>query len=91
MTYADDSIAAGTLTELKVLWNILYDLGPKLGYYPRSSKSWRIDKKKNRNIGSSMFFKTWKMNITSNGKKHFGAVNGSVKQKTSKVITLKIR
>ena len=28
-----------TLTELKVLWNILHDLEPKFGYYPRASKS----------------------------------------------------
>ena len=35
----DDFTVAGTLTELKVLWNILRDLVPKSGYYTRASKS----------------------------------------------------
>ena len=36
---ADDFTVAGTLTELKVLWNVLCDLVPKSGYYTRASKS----------------------------------------------------
>ena len=45
ITYADDFIAARTLEEMKVLWNILCDLGPKFGYHPRASKSWLTAKK----------------------------------------------
>ena len=36
---ADDFTVAGTLTELKVLWNIFCHLVPKSGYYTRASKS----------------------------------------------------
>lgn len=39
ITFANDFTTAGTLTELKVLWNILCDLVPKSGYYTRASKS----------------------------------------------------
>ena len=39
---ADDFIVAGTLTELKPLWNILCELGPKFGYHLQASKSWVI-------------------------------------------------
>ena len=37
VAYADDFTAAGTLTELKVLWNILYDLGHTIRY---TIKAW---------------------------------------------------
>ena len=40
VAYADDFIVAGNLEEVKVLWQILGDLGPKFRYYPRASKSW---------------------------------------------------
>ena len=45
ITFANDFTTAGTLTELKVLWNILCDLGTKFGCYPCSFKSLLIVKR----------------------------------------------
>ena len=35
--YANDFTTPGILTDLKVLWNISCDLGPKFGHYPLAS------------------------------------------------------
>ena len=79
VAYADNFTAAGTLTELKVLWNILIDLRRKFRYYPQASKSWLIIKKY-RIKRASILSKPCKINIVSIRKKHLGAVIVSVKQ-----------
>ena len=41
--YADDSSAVGKLSEVKKWWNIINNLGPKFGYFPKASKLILID------------------------------------------------
>jgi len=37
VTYADDLTGAGKIRFLKVWWDLVIDLGPKVGYYPDPS------------------------------------------------------
>lgn len=70
--YPNSVTATGTLTGLKILWNILSDLGPKYGCYPWASKSWLIIKQWN-------YLK--QINITPSVKKHLRAAISSIKHK----------
>ena len=42
VSYADDLAAGGKLENIKIWWDLLTNLGPKIGYFPNSSKSWLI-------------------------------------------------
>ena len=44
VAYADDLAAGGKLENIKIRWDLLTNLGPKIGYFPNSSKSWLIVK-----------------------------------------------
>ena len=76
VAYADDFTAGLTVKDLKYWWETLCELGPKLGYYPEASKTWLIVKNDFYDIANTTF-KSTKINITSNGKRHLGAVIGS--------------
>ena len=74
--YADDFSAAGSVLNLKSWWEKLCTLGPKFGYYPEASKSWLIVKPKHKGAAATVFNNS-KINITTEGKRHLGAVIGS--------------
>ena len=76
VAYADDFTAAGTVKDLKYWWETLCELGPKFGYYPEASKTWLIVKNDFYDIANTTF-KSTKINVTSNGKRHLGTVIGS--------------
>ena len=76
VAYSDDFTAEGTVKDLKYWWETLCDLGPKFGYYPEASKTWLIVKNDLYDIANTTF-KSTKINVTSNGKRHLGAVIGS--------------
>ena len=80
VAYADDVTAGGALKDLKALWSTLCDLGPKFGYFPEASKSWLIVKK-DKIEEATKLFKSCQIKITSDGKKHLGAVIGSISYK----------
>ena len=79
--FADDSAAAGKLEEIKVWWDSLNKNGPTMGYYPNPGKTWLILKNENIIEKSQRVFDGTGVNITSFGKKHLGAVLGSVSSK----------
>ena len=76
VAYADDYTTGGTVKDLKYWWETLCELGPKFGYYPEASKTWLIVKNEFYDIANTNFKRT-KINVTSNGKRHLGAVIGS--------------
>ena len=74
--YADDLTSAGALKNLKNWWTNLLDLGPKFGYSPEASKSWLIVKDRYADEAKQIFEGT-NIKITTQGKRHLGAVIGS--------------
>ena len=76
VAYADDFTAGGTVKDLKYWWERLCELGPKFGYYPEASKTWLIVKNDFYEMANTTF-KSTKINVTSNGKRHLGTVIGS--------------
>ena len=75
--YADDLSSGGTLKGLRRWWSVLESIGPKIGYYPKPTKSWLIVKPEKLNLAKTIFNDTG-INVTSEGKRHLGAVIGSL-------------
>ncbi len=76
--YADDSAAAGTLSGIKVWFDILCEMGPSYGYFPNSSKSILIVKDEECAVRAKSIFKDFpSLKITKEGERHLGAVVGS--------------
>ena len=47
VVFADELSVAGNLNSIKDYWDKLTTIGPKYGYFPKSTKSYLIVKKKN--------------------------------------------
>ena len=76
--FADDTTGAGPLEEVKQWWDDLREAGPPLGYYPNSKKCWLVVKPEKEGRAKEMFAGTGHgINITTEGRKHLGAVLGS--------------
>ena len=89
--YADDSTAAGKLREIRKWWEILYETGPKYGYFPKPIKTLLIVKDRDLYDEAVNLFEGTGIKITLSGERHLGAVIGSqehrdeyVKKKVSK-------
>ena len=77
---ADDSAAGGTITNIFKWFNYLSEEGKKFGYHVNGKKSWLIVKNEEKvNEAETVFGNT--VNITSEGKRHLGAVIGSQEYK----------
>ena len=76
VTYADDLTGAGKIRFLKAWWDVLYQAGPNIGYYPNPSKSWLIVKPKYEEYAKSVF-STTSIKVTVKGQKHLGALIGN--------------
>ena len=74
--FADDATGAGPIEEVKQWWDELREAGPPLGYYPNSKKCWLVVKPEKEGRGKEMLAGTG-INITSEGRKHLGAVLGT--------------
>ena len=74
--YADDLFGGGTIVGLKMMWDIIKDLGPEYGYYQQVDKTWIIVKPKHLEE-AQMIFKGTDIKITVEGRKHLGAAIGS--------------
>ena len=74
--YADDLFGAGSVEGLRKMWNFIQNEGPKYGYYQEATKSWLIVKKSSLEKAKQMFSGT-SIQITSEGRKHLGAIIGS--------------
>ena len=74
--YADDLTGAGTIDELKRWWDMVIRYGPYIGYYAKPSKSWLIVKQAHLEYATRIFAGSG-LQITTEGKRHLGAVVGS--------------
>ena len=76
VAFADDFTVVGKLTSIRDYWGKLTVPGPRYGYFPKASKSYLIVKQEKlceaRNV-----FNNSNVNITIEGKRHYGAVIGS--------------
>ena len=73
--YADDATGAGALTDIRKWWDELLVAGPALGYYPNAKKCWLVVKSEKLKEANDVFAGTG-INITTEGRKHLGAVLG---------------
>ena len=73
--YADDASGAGSTTQLKKWWDTLTEIGSGYSYYPKDKKCWLIAKPDKEEIARETFKET-AIDITTQGKKHLGAVVG---------------
>ena len=80
---ADDATRAASLNNLKIWWETILKEGPKFGYYVNESKS-RLIIKDPRHLEFAIgLFSDTALKYTTDGKRHLGAVIGSVDFKTS--------
>jgi hypothetical protein len=82
--FADDLAGVGSLEKLKVWWDTIVEKGPKIGYFAEAEKSWLIVKPEYLEHATEMFAGSG-LKITTNGRRHLGAVIGSDDFKTSYV------
>ena len=76
LAFAYDLTVAGKLVDIKNLWDKLAKIGTKYGYFPKSTKSYLIVKK-NCLKDAKTIFTDANVNITTDRRKHLGAVVGS--------------
>ena len=87
--YADDSTSAGKISELRVWWDKLNELGPKYGYHPKASKTVLIVKDPDMLEYANEIFVDTGVTIDIEGERHLGAVIGSESYK-AEYITKKV-
>ena len=75
VAFANDSTVAGKLTSIKDYWGKPAVLCPKYGYFPKASKSCLVVKEDKLGLARNTFNDS-NVNITIEGKRHFGVVIG---------------
>ena len=80
IAFADDLTGAGKLENLRKWWDLINTFGKYIGYDANPGKSWLIVKANYSEEATKCFANTG-INITTEGKRHLGAVigNGSFK------------
>ena len=73
---ADDASCGGKVRDILKWWLFLKTVGPKFGYFPEATKCWLIVKPDKFEEAKSAFDGT-DINVTSEGRRHLGAVLGS--------------
>ena len=76
VAFSDDFTVAGKLATIRDYGGKLTVLGPKYGYFPEASNSYLIVKEDKLSEARNVFNDS-DVNITIEGKRHFGAVIGS--------------
>ena len=74
--FADDASGAGSFRTLKQWWDVLSELGPLFGYFPKASKTCLVVHPEEESTALAMFGSSG-ITITSEGKRHLGAAIGS--------------
>ena len=74
---ADDATGGGTLENLKAWWDRVIVEGKKFGYHVNESKSWLILKRDTDLERAKLVFSSDKINFSTDGQRHLGAVLGS--------------
>ena len=82
VAFADDFTVAGKVKEIKDYWDALLQIGPLFGYFPKPSKSYLIVKQQYQKTAEETFMGS-EVKITTEGKRHLGAVIGSKSFKKS--------
>ena len=77
VAYADDLTGGGKLRHLRDWFDSIIESGPMHGYYAEPTKRWLIVKE-NLEQEAADIFEGVGVNITTSGKKHFGAVIGTL-------------
>ena len=75
--YADDSAAAGSISDIKQWWSALVSHGPSYGYFVNDFKTWLVVKKEAEALARD-FFKDSSINITTEGRPYLGAPLGTL-------------
>ena len=86
--YADDAAAAGQLSNLRIWWNLLCDVGPQFGYFVNSAKTFLIVKEAHLPLAHSIFYDTG-VQFTTEGRLNLGAAIGTSDFVNSYVIKAK--
>ena len=76
ISFADDFNGVGTIQQLKVWWDLIKTNGPHISYHANPHKSWLIVKEEHQEIAEELFLHS-KVQITTEGCRHLGAVIGS--------------
>ena len=84
--YTDDATSAGTCLNLKKWWDRLTSIGPKYGYFPKSSKCLLVVKPGFEGSAKSIF-EGMNIHITTGGTRHLGAAIGSKEYREDYVAT----
>lgn len=74
--FADNTTAAGNLTNLKEWWEQIVKSGPEHSYYPNALKTWLVVTR-GKELDAATLFEEMEVSITTNGKKHLGAAIGT--------------
>ena len=74
VVFADAFSVVGSLNSFKDYCGKLTAIGPKYGYFPKPKKSYLIVKGKKKMMESQNVFANSGVNITAEGKRHFGAI-----------------
>ena len=82
VAFADDFTVAGKVKEIKDYWDALLQIGPLFGYFPKPSKSYLIVKQQYQKTAEETFMGS-EVKITTEVKRHLGAVIGSKSFKKS--------
>ena len=82
---ADDATGAGSIEALKSWWTTIIEEGTRYGYYVNGGKSWLILKNHSLLQKTENLFSDTKINITTDGKRHLGAVIGSLDFRNEKI------
>ena len=73
---ADDFTVTGKVEEIKSYWDMLQQVGPLHGYFPKPSKSYLIDKE-HFHENAKETFKSTEVKLTTEDKMYLGAVTVS--------------
>ena len=76
VAFADDLTGVDRLEELKMWWDKVVEIGPYMGYNAKPSKSLLVIKPEYESVAKNLFRGSG-LQITSEGRKHLGAVVGS--------------
>ena len=68
--FADDAGAGGNLCDLIKWWDVITQIGPSYGYFPKPSKSWLIVKKEYLDEATRIF-QNREVNITTQGHERY--------------------
>ena len=68
VAFTDDLTVAGKIADIKIFWDKLGTIGPKYGYFFKSTKSYLIVKKNCLKDAKTIFTDT-NINITADGRK----------------------